>query len=173
MKGLVFSLAGFVALLALAAVTAHSRPAAPVPELVRVHVYFPRGNPGATCARVYARSRTVRAPGVLIGAMRALVKGPTAAERKLGYGGWFSAKTAGTVRSARVARGIAYVDFRNFSRTIPNASSSCGAALLMAQLDRTARQFGTVRMTLYSFDGSSRAFYEWLGYVSPAGRDPR
>ncbi len=173
MKGLVISLAAFVALLALAAATAHSRPAAPVPDLVRVHVFFPRGGPGPSCTRVYARDRTVRAPGVLAGAMRSLVKGPTAAERKLGYGGWFGAKTAGTLRSARVARGVAYVDFRTFSGAIPNASSSCGSALLMAQLDRTARQFPTVRMTLYSFDGKARAFYEWLGYVSPDGRDPR
>ncbi len=173
MKGLVISLAAFMGFLAIAAATAHSQPAAPVPDLVRVHVFFPRGTPGLSCTRVYARDRTVRAPGVLTGALRELVKGPTAKERKLGYGGWFSAKTAGSVRSARVVRGVAYVDFRNFSHAIPNASSSCGSALLLTQLDRTAQQFRSVGMTLYSFDGNARAFYEWLGYVSPDGRDPR
>jgi hypothetical protein len=101
--------------------------------------------------------------------MRALLRGPTPAERRQGYGGWFSAKTAGMLRGVRVSNGVAYVDFRNFSRVIPGASSSCGSALLLAQLDRTAKYFPTVRRTVYSFDGSVRAFYEWLQRSPPRG----
>jgi hypothetical protein len=67
---------------------------------------------------------------VLTGAIRALLAGPTAAERARGYGGWFSKKTAGHLRSVRVADGVAYV---------PAASR-----------------------VPYSFDGSRRAFYQWL-----------
>lgn len=99
--------------------------------------------------------------------MRELLKGPTRAERRRGYGGWFSARTAGHFRSARVAAGVAYVDFVNFSRVIPNASSSCGSRMLLAQLDRTAKQFATVRKTIYSFNGSRRAFYGWLQLSPP------
>jgi hypothetical protein len=131
-------------------------------ERASVQVFAPRGGPGASCARVHALPRAVEKPAVLAGAMRALVAGPTAAERRRGYGGWFSSRTAGSVRSVRLARGTAHVDFRDLSRTIPNASSSCGSTLLLAQLDRTARQFPTVARTVYSFDGSRRAFYEWL-----------
>lgn len=132
-----------------------------------VSVFAPRGVPGASCARVLPLPRRVAAPAVLTGAMRALVAGPTAAERARGYGGWFSRRTAGVVRSVRVSRGTAFVDFRDFSRVIPNASSSCGSSLLLAQLDRTARQFPTVRRTVYSFDGSRRSFYEWLQRAVP------
>jgi hypothetical protein len=39
--------------------------------------------------------------------------------------------------------------------------------LLLAQLDRTAKQFPTVRRTVYSFDGSARTFYEWLQRSPP------
>ena len=99
--------------------------------------------------------------------MRALLRGPTAAERGRGYGGWFSRKTAGMLRSVRITKGVAYVDLRNFSRVIPNASSSCGSALLLAQLDRTAKQFPNVRRPVYSFNGSARAFYEWLQRSPP------
>jgi hypothetical protein len=53
------------------------------------------------------------------------------------------------------------------ARVIPNASSSCGSALLLSQLDRTARQFRSVRRAVYSFDGSSSAFYEWLQRSPP------
>jgi hypothetical protein len=72
------------------------------------------------------------------------------------------------LRSARVSAGVAYVDFRDFSRVIPNASSSCGSALLLAQLNRTAVQFPTVQRAVYSFNGSRSAFYEWLQRAAPA-----
>jgi len=71
------------------------------------------------------------------------------------------------LRSVRITKGVAYVDLRNFSRVIPNASSSCGSALLLAQLDRTAKQFPNVRRSVYSFNGSARAFYEWLQRSPP------
>jgi hypothetical protein len=71
------------------------------------------------------------------------------------------------LRSVAIVRGTARVDFRDFSRVVPNASSSCGSALLLAQLDRTATQFPTVRRAVYSFDGSVRAFYEWLQRSPP------
>jgi Sporulation and spore germination len=128
----------------------------------RVAIFAPRGDPGPGCARVYPLGRRVSRPAVLTAAMRALVAGPTAAERSRGYGGWFSARTAGSVKSVRITRGVAYVDFRDFSRLIRNASSSCGSALLLAQLDRTAMQFPTVDGAVYSFEGSRRSFYEWL-----------
>lgn len=133
----------------------------------RVKVFFARGDPGLRCTRVFPVTRTVPSPAVLRGALTALVRGPTAAERRLGYGGWFSARTAGTLRSVRLSSGVAYVDFRDFRQLIPNASSSCGSALLLAQLDRTARQFPTVRRAVYSFDGSRRDFYEWLQLSPP------
>ena len=132
-----------------------------------VNVFAPRGAPSTNCARVLPLARRVAKPAVLTGGMRALVAGPTTSERARGYGGWFSARTAGSVRSVRISRQIAYVDFHDFSRLIPNASSSCGSAMLLAQLDRTATQFPTVDRALYSFNGSRRAFYEWLQRAVP------
>jgi spore germination protein GerM len=107
---------------------------------------------------------------VLTGAIRALLAGPTAAERARGYGGWFSKKTAGHLRSVRIADGVAYIDFRSFARDIPNASSSCGSALLLAQLERTAEQIPSVSRAVYSFDSSRHAFYEWLQRDVPPRR---
>ena len=134
---------------------------------VTVRIFVPRGAPGARCDRVFARQRTVRPPAVLAAAMRELLKGPTAAERSAGYSGWFSIQTAGKLRGVRINAGVAFIDFADFSRIIPNASSSCGSSLLLAQLNRTATQFPTVRRAIYSFNGSRRAFYEWLQYSTP------
>lgn len=131
-----------------------------------VSIYAPRAA-GSDCARVYPLTRHVEAPRLLRGALQALLAGPTRGERARGYGGWFSSKTAGHLRSVRIVRGVAYIDFRSFARDIPNASSSCGSTLLLAQLDRTAKQFATVKRTVYSFDGSSGAFYEWLQREPP------
>ncbi len=55
-----------------------------------------------------------------------------------GYGGWFSERTAGHLRSVRIADGVGYVDFRTFTRD--------------------------------TFDGSRRAFYEWLQRDVPPTR---
>ena len=126
-----------------------------------ISIYAPHGT-SVNCARVLPLTRVVASPALLKGAMRALLAGPTRAERARGYGGWFSVKTAGHLQSVRVSKGIAFVDFRTFARDIPNASSSCGSALLLAQLDRTARQFPTVERAVYSFGGSRHAFYAWL-----------
>lgn len=149
-----------------------SAPSAPSPAgqrgaRVEVRVFAPRGGPGPSCTRVQPLRRTVTTPAVLTGAIRALLAGPTPAERRAGYAGWFSARTAGRLRSVRISHAVAYIDFRDFSHLIPNASSSCGSALLLAQLDRTATQFGSVESTVYSFDGSRRAFYEWLQRPAP------
>ncbi|MGZ6662937.1 MAG: GerMN domain-containing protein [Solirubrobacteraceae bacterium] len=133
----------------------------------RVKVFFQRGKVGLDCSRVRSRYRRVRAPAVLRGALAELLRGPTAAERRLGYGGWFSRRTAGRLNSVRLSRGVAHVDFRDFRKIIPNASTSCGSALLLAQLDRTALQFPTVHRVVYSFDGSVRRFYEWLQLSPP------
>jgi hypothetical protein len=96
-----------------------------------------------------------------------LLAGPTATERRRGYGGWFSGRTSGFLRSVTLTGGTAYVDFRDLRRVIPNASSSCGSALLLAQLDRTATQFPSVRRAVYSLAGSRTAFYEWLQLAEP------
>lgn len=133
----------------------------------RVQVFLARSDPGIRCDKVYPISRRVRTPAVLKGAVEVLLRGPTAAERRRRCGGWFSARTAGMLRSVRLSQGVAYIDFRDFRRVIPNASSSCGSSLLLAQLDRTADQFPTVRRAIYSFNGSRRAFYEWLQLSPP------
>ena len=144
-------------------------PATTAPATAAVSIFMPRGDPGSDCDDVHAVPRTVPAPAVLRGAIAALLEGPTAAERQQGYGGWFSAATAGSLQSVRVRRGVAYIDLADLRTVIPNASTSCGSALLLAKLDRSATQFGTVRRAVYSFDGDVAAFYEWLQREAPPG----
>jgi hypothetical protein len=155
-------LAVLVLLAALACASAGS--AAP-PRVL--HVYFPHGQVGTNCARVAPVSRFVRTATPLAAAMRQLLRGPTAIERARGYGGWFSSRTAGKLRGAWIDGRTAHVDFHDLRAIIPGASSSCGSALLLSQLDRTAKQFPRIRSVVYSFEGNRAAFYEWLQRETP------
>jgi len=159
-------LVGVVVALALPSVSASS-PTAETASVAQVKIFMAQGNMSNRCDRVVAVKRSVRKPWLLAGAMRALLAGPTAAEKTAGYRSWFSAKTKGMLRSVRIAGGIAYIDFQDFSRVIPNASTSCGSGLLLAQLNRTARQFPTVKQAIFSFSGSRDAFYNWLQMDAP------
>ncbi|QGF23449.1 GerMN domain-containing protein [Raineyella fluvialis] len=101
-------------------------------------------NPGSTdCAQVYAVHRTVPASGdVLTATMRELVVGPTIAETAQGYVSFFSPATSQSLISAKVVGNTSYLNFTDFRPIIPNASTSCGSAALLAQLRTTGQQAG-------------------------------
>jgi hypothetical protein len=128
----------------------------------RVSLFFPQGDAGRNCRSVQAVSRVVSGPAFLHETLERLVSGPVVDERKQGYGGWFSSRTRGALRGVILRDGVAEIDFRDLRRLIPNASSSCGSALLLAQLNRTVFQFPNVRHVSYSINGSQRAFLRWL-----------
>jgi spore germination protein GerM len=119
------------------------------------------------CSVVEPVERSVATPAVLEAAMRNLLAGPTDDEEAAGLTSWFSDEAAGMLRSVDVADGVARVDFDDFSTVIPNASTSCGSQMLLAQLGSTATQFDGIDEAVYSFDGDVEAFYEWLQLVPP------
>lgn len=132
-----------------------------------VAAYFGNQERGDPCDDVFPVDREVAADAPLRGALQALLAGPTEAEAAEGYGGWFSSATEGMLNSVRIADGTAHVDFADFSEVVPNASTSCGSALLLGQLDATVTQFDTVDRVRYSFDGDVAAFYHWLQLEVP------
>ena len=140
----------------------------PTAKVMMVKIYFNDDPDDPT--HVAQVERTVPwSPRVATAAVGQLLAGPTAAERNAGYYSWFSSATAGMLRSVRVTNGVAYVDFQDFSRIIPNASTSHGCAELMAELDTTLKQYPTVKSTVYSFNGDVDAFYLWLQLTPPTG----
>lgn len=116
---------------------------------------------GSECDVTNAYPRVVPTPAVLTGAIEALLAGPTADERP-STATMFSSDTAGMLRSINLRDGVAHIDFADLRQVIPNASTACGSASLLSQLDATARQFPTVLRARYSIDGSEATFYNWL-----------
>jgi hypothetical protein len=134
---------------------------------VQVDVFLTNDRLGDPCSEVFAVSRRVAVDDPITGAMEALLAGPMQAEEARGFDGWFSDRTAGMLLSVRVGGGVARVDFNDLASVIPSASSSCGSAALLAQLDTTLLQFPEVEATRYSINGDVDAFYEWLQRGAP------
>lgn len=138
-------------------------PGAPTAE-VRVFL-VPRGvDPCGTVAPVV---RQVAGPVDVAVALRELLRGPTGAEAAAGFTSLFGPATADALLDVRIVEGIAHASFRDLRAAIPNASSSCGSAALLAALDATLAAVPGVRGARYSFGGDEAAFYEWLQMSPP------
>ncbi|GGI09177.1 hypothetical protein GCM10011354_32780 [Egicoccus halophilus] len=132
-----------------------------------VEVFFTDDERG-DLSDVFPVQRTVTGPDVLHGALEELLAGPSSEEEAEGYAGWFSEETTGMLNSAAIDDGTATVDFdAELREAIPNASTSTGSQILLAQLDATVTQFPTVDDAVYSLDGDVDAFYTWLQLVPP------
>lgn len=149
-----------------------SVPPTSTPATMTVKVYFnKRGIEDPR--RVVPVERTVPYSSmVATAALTQLLAGPTAAESGQGYWSFFSSATADVLHSVRIGNGVGHADFRDFSRIIPNASTSSGSAALLAELDATLKQFGNVTTTVYSFNGDVTGFYQWLQLSAPVGEPP-
>ena len=123
----------------------------------RLRVFFTCGDVERPVERDVAPTRAV-----LRAALEQLLAGPTPAERAAGFTSFFGQETAGALNSVVVADGIARIDFDDFSRAIPNASSSAGSAQLLAQLRATIFQYPSIRAAEITFGGSCEAFWNWL-----------
>ncbi|HVQ91824.1 MAG TPA: GerMN domain-containing protein [Mycobacteriales bacterium] len=133
-----------------------------LPATTTVTVYF-----HADSGLIPVRRTVPRTSMVATAALRQLLAGPTARERAAGIWSAFSGRTAGMLRSVRIAGGVGYADFADLRTVIPNASSSAGSEAMLAELDATFRQFAAVRGTVYALKGDVEAFYLWLQRVPP------
>lgn len=132
------------------------------------------GQDTAAITLFFSRDETAAAvqrpapPGVprLEAALRALVRGPTGAERESGLHSWFSDSTAHVVRSVRLddVTGHAVIDFEDLRPLIPNASTSAGSAMLLRELSGTIFAVPGVQSVEYRLEGSCETFWEWLQY---------
>jgi len=148
--------------------------ATPTPATMTVTLYF--GNtildPAVDCSRVFAVHRVVpTSPDVPTATLRELLAGPTAAEAAQGFTSWFSPATANALLGAKVQGNTTYVNLTDLRQVIPNASTSCGSATLLAQLGTTAQQAGMTPRVLYAINGQPTVFWEWLQMGCDATND--
>ena len=76
---------------------------------------------------------------------------------------WFTSATAGALRSVSIdSVGHAIVDFADLRTLIPNASSSAGSEMLLAELNATVFGVTAIRSVDYLIEGRCDLFWEWL-----------
>ena len=153
--------------LSLAAASGSATGAGPRFSHHLVSVYFTRdASLAKDCSGTKEFGRLTSGRDHLHDALSWLLKGPRPGEED-SVTSFFSSRTAGMLNKVRVRNGVARVDFDDFRRKIPEASSACGSASLLAELNRTAKQFRRVDRAVYSFEGNVNAFYNWLQREPP------
>ncbi|HVK20469.1 MAG TPA: GerMN domain-containing protein [Actinokineospora sp.] len=128
---------------------------------VQVSVYFVQGE------KVAATRRAAVGTGPAAGAVRALLAGPTTAERQAGMS---SSVPAGTqVRGVSLASGVATVDLTG---TYASGGGSLSMFTRLAQVVFTLTQFPSVHSVLFRLDGRPVTAFGGEGIVldRPVGR---
>ena len=117
-----------------------------------------------SCADVEMHDRTVDETNDPIeAAVAALLTGPTRSEVDQGTSSWFSAESAGSLRSVVLVDGLLTVDFDpSLPSVMNNASTSCGSEQMLGELNATAFQFQDVARVTYELQGSCEEFFGWL-----------
>ncbi|TFB24074.1 hypothetical protein E3U55_04480 [Filobacillus milosensis] len=99
----------------------------------------------------------------VIFAIQQVLKGPTHEEIEKGFSSTFKDDTSDMLKEIKwQENGHLIVNFTDFSKIVPNASTSTGSSYMMASLNSTISQFKEVQTIEYQFDGSCESFYEWI-----------
>ena len=138
----------------------------PTPSVMALKLYFNNdklAEAGGACNKVFPVNRTVpKTVNVATAALGQLFAGPTQEETAKGYTSVFSDKTKDILKSIKIIDGVAYINLADLRSLVPNASTSCGAAMLLAEADSTLKQFSTIKKTIYAIEGKPATFYTWL-----------
>ena len=122
--------------------------------VMSVEVYYTNAAQGSNsdCGKVFAVSRTIpRTEAIAEAAIGQLLQGPTMQEREGSYGTEIPA--GAKLRSVTIDKGTATVDF---NADLNRAAGSCRITAIRAQIERTLRQFPTVRKVVITVDGQSK-----------------
>lgn len=131
---------------------------------IKLFFGYEKENPNfEDCSKVKAVSRSIpKTPGIATAALNELFKGPNADESAAGFSSFEAESMVGILRSVNVKNGAAYVNFTERLYTqMGNASTSCGGAWFFSMVEKTLRQFPTIKKVYYAVDGDANGFYEW------------
>ncbi len=122
-------------------------------EEATLRVYFAnaRLNGNGDCENVFSvpRSRGKTA-AVAEAVLKELLRGPSVEEKAEGYASEIPTGTA--LRGVKIDKGVATADF---SSALNRSAGSCRVAAIRAQIERTLKQFPSVKSVVISVDGNS------------------
>lgn len=136
-------------------------------QTMQIKVYFPNTKLSKVdCSvPVYPTTRTVpKTNAVARAALEQLFAGPTSEEKAKGFYSDFSEDTKSLLVSVNIKNQNAYVNLRDLTGTssIGNFTTSCGGSNFFGQVEKTLRQFSSVRKVFFAFEGDPSHFYDWM-----------
>lgn len=136
-------------------------------ETMKIKLYFgnEKLNPEMQyCSEVFPVEREIpKTAAVATAALEELFKGVTPAEAAKGYHSFTPAETKDILKRINIKNGAAYVNFNKVVyQQLGVATTSCGGSFFFSSLEKTLRQFPTIKKIFYAIDGSPRDFYEWV-----------
>lgn len=136
-------------------------------QTMKIKLYFPNSKfdkPDCSVP-VHPTLRTVvKTSTVAKTALEQLFAGPTSDEKAKGFYSDFSEDTKSLLISVNIKNRNAYVNLRDLTGTtsIGNFTTSCGGSNFFGQVEKTLRQFPTVRKVFFAFEGDPSHFYDWM-----------
>ncbi len=129
-------------------------------ESTKVKVFYPNGikDPQALdCEKVYSLERRVaKTTAVGQAALEDLLRGPQTQDVNNGY---FSAINPGvTLQKLTIENGVAKADFSELLDV--NVAGSCRVAMIRSQIEKTLKQFPTVKSVVISINGESETILQ-------------
>jgi hypothetical protein len=118
-----------------------------------IEVFFSNAQKGSNtdCHRVFSLPRSIpQTQALATVAMNRLLAGPTSEERAQGYSTQIPAGTK--LNRITIESGVARVDF---SQEMATAAGACRVTAIRSQIERTLRQFSTVKNVAITVNGKS------------------
>ena len=139
-------------------------------QTMSVKVYFSseKFNPGSLdCSKVFPVTRKIpKTKSVAKAALEELFKGVTKTEAANGYYSFFSDATKSILISVKVKKGMAYVNLKHeVIEKLGNATTTCGGGAFDAQLEKTLKQFPSIKKIFFAIEGNPEDYYEWMQIV--------
>ncbi|MBC7909383.1 MAG: GerMN domain-containing protein [Pyrinomonadaceae bacterium] len=136
-------------------------------QTMSIKLYFPntKHDKGECAVKVHPVSRTIPKTAVVAGAaLEQLFAGPTSEEKAKGFYSDFSEATKSFLISVNVKNKVAYVNLRDLTSTtnISNFTTSCGGSNFFGQVEKTLKQFPSIKRVFFAIEGDPSFFYDWM-----------
>jgi spore germination protein GerM len=136
-------------------------------QTMTIKLFFPNTKlDKADCAvKVFPVTRTIpKTAAVARGALEQLFAGPTSQEKAKGFYSDFSEDTKSFFFSVNVKNRAAYVNLGDptLTPTMGNFTTSCGGSNFFGQVEKTLKQFPSIKTVFYAIKGDPSVFYDWM-----------
>jgi hypothetical protein len=136
-------------------------------QTMSVKLYFGNDikNPNTQdCRLVYPVTRKIpKTKSVAFATLQELFKGVNEEEKAKGYSAFSAEETKGILKSIKIKNGAAYINFSDrVYQQLGTATTSCGGAYFFSSLEKTLKQFPTIKKVFYAIERNPADFYEWV-----------